>query len=148
MILAEIAAAPTSLHPIMAMTPARICWIFLAIAAMQAGQLLLFLRQSLKISDEVVVKQCLKWAAALQPDTTQESMAAVAACLQQQFQLSQQQLLAVLQAFPSVLGWDVEEDILPKLEFFKSLGPSGQQLLDTMYDKESGWLQVGPRCRG
>lgn len=69
-------------------------------------------------------------------------MAAVAQCLQQQCQISQDQLLTVLQTFPAVLGWDVETDILPKMQFFQDLGHEGQQVLDNMYDTETGWLQV------
>lgn len=50
-----------------------------------------------------------------------------------------------LQTFPDVLGWDVDHDLLPKLHFFESLGPAGKRLLDTMYDQETGLLQVSVR---
>lgn len=88
------------------------------------------------------MQQWLKWAAVLQANTTQASMAAVTAYLQQQFKISPEQLLPTLQTFPEVLGWDVDADTLPKLDFLNSLGPSGQEVLDVMYDKDTGWLQV------
>lgn len=108
----------------------------------QAGQLLLFLQQDLQLPIELITKQCLRWAAALQPGTTQASMAAVATCLQHQLNLDQQQLLTVLQQFPEILGRDVEADLLPKFAFFQSLGPRGEKVLDTLYDSDTGWLQV------
>lgn len=47
-----------------------------------------------------------------------------------------------MQTFPAVLGWSVEDDLLPKLRFFESLRPAGKRLLDTMYDQDMGYLQA------
>jgi hypothetical protein len=112
-------------------------------AFLQAGQLLLFLRQNLQLPDDALLPK-LKWAASLRPSSTQASMQAVTQALQQQLPLSDDQVLPALSLFPDVLGWDVQGELLPKLKFFDSLGPAGKRLLDTMYDEDTGYLQV---CR-
>ena len=144
-------------HLLLCLTGCVICWICWSCllcwmpthprspVCMQAGQLLLFLRHTLHVPDQQVLQDCFKWAAALAPQVTQVSMAAVAESLQQQLGLSEQQLLPLLQQFPEVLAWDVQQDLLPKLEFFNALGPAGRQLLaGTLYDPESGYMPVSP----
>uniref|UniRef100_A0A383WAT8 Uncharacterized protein n=1 Tax=Tetradesmus obliquus TaxID=3088 RepID=A0A383WAT8_TETOB len=106
----------------------------------QAGQLLLCLRQNLQLPDDLLLPR-LKWAAALRPDSSQASMQAVVQALQQHLPLREDQLLPALSLFPDVLGWDVQRELLPKLQFFDSLGPAGKRLLDTMYEEDTGYLQ-------
>jgi hypothetical protein len=108
---------------------------------LQAGQLLLFLRQNLQLPDDALLPK-LKWAAVLRPTSSQASMQAVTQALQQQLPLSDEQVLPALSLFPDVLGWDVQAELLPRLKFFDSLGPAGKRLLDTMYDEKTGFLQV------
>lgn len=120
-----------------------------ASAPLQAGQLLLFLRQHLQLSEAAVLKH-FKWAAVLSPTATQDSMQAVTAALQQHLATATsssssladpQQLLPLLQTFPEVLGWDVEADLMPKLRFFEGLGAAGQRLLrGTLWEPDSSWL--------
>ena len=110
-----------------------------------------------------------KWAAVLRPGATQQSMQAVTAALQQHLAAattaaapgpagappsSPQELLPLLQAFPEVLGWDVQADLMPKLQFFEGLGPEGRRLLrGVMWEPDSSWLpglrswgySVGPK---
>lgn len=113
----------------------------------QAGQLLLFLRQTLQLPEDAVMRN-FKWAAVLGPDATQQSMQAVVAALQEHLATavnssssSPRDLLPQLQTFPEVLGWDVAADLLPKLRFFEALGQPGQQLLrGTLYEPDSSWL--------
>lgn len=117
------------------------CWHSLHRIRLQAGQLLLFLRQNLQLPDDALLPR-LKWAAALRPDSSQASMQAVVQALQQRLPLREEQLLPALSLFPDVLGWDVQRELLPKLQFFDSLGPAGRRLLDTMYEEDTGYLQV------
>jgi hypothetical protein len=112
---------------------------------LQAGQLLLFLRQDLQLPDDALLTK-LKWAAVLRPSSSQASMQAVMQALQQHLPLADDQVLPALSLFPDVLGWDVQQELLPRLKFFDNLGPAGKRLLDTMYDEETGYLQVGGGC--
>jgi hypothetical protein len=112
------------------------------LAHLQAGELLLFLRQNLQLPDDALLAR-LKWAAVLRPSSSQASMQAVTQALQLQLPLADDQVLPALSLFPDVLGWDVQGELLPRLRFFDSLGPAGKRLLDTMYDEETGYLQVG-----
>jgi hypothetical protein len=118
----------------------------------QAGQLLLFLRQTLQLPEDAVMRN-FKWAAVLGPGATQQSMQAVVAALQEHLATavnnssnsssssSTPDLLPHLQVFPEVLGWDVAADLLPKLRFFEGLGQPGQQLLrGTLWEPDSSWL--------
>lgn len=145
---------------------------------LQAGQLLLFLRQNLQLPEDAVLKH-FKWAAVLRPGATQQSMQDVTTALQQHLATaaaaapdpaipaasapsstptgaasSPQELLPLLQTFPEVLGWDVQADLLPKLQFFEGLGPEGRRLLrGVMWEPDSSWLpglrswgySVGPK---
>jgi hypothetical protein len=108
---------------------------------LQAGQLLLFLRQNLQLPDDALLPK-LKWAAVLRPSSSQASMQAVTQALQQHLPLADDQVLPALSLFPEVLGWDVQAELLPRLKFFDALGPAGKRLLDTMYDEDTGYLQV------
>jgi hypothetical protein len=112
-----------------------------SLAHLQAGQLLLFLRQDLQLPDDALLAK-LKWAAVLRPSSSQASMQAVTQALQQHLPLTDEQVLPALSLFPDVLAWDVQRELLPRLKFFDSLGPAGKRLLDTMYDEETGYLQV------
>lgn len=113
----------------------------------QAGELLLFLRQTLQLPEDAVMRN-FKWAAVLGPGATQESMQAVVAALQEHLATavnssssSTPDLLPHLQAFPEVLGWDVAADLMPKLRFFEGLGQPGQELLrGTLWEPDSSWL--------
>jgi hypothetical protein len=137
---------------------------------LQAGQLLLFLRQNLQLPEEGVMKH-FKWAAVLSPGTTQQSMQAVTQALQEHLisavdtttsttsgssssSSKPPDLFPLLQTFPEVLGWDVAADLLPKLRFFEGLGQPGQRLLrGTLWEPDSSWLpglrswsySVGPK---
>jgi hypothetical protein len=137
---------------------------------LQAGQLLLFLRQHLQLPEEAVLKH-FKWAAVLSPSATQQSMVDVTQALTQHLLAaadttttattgtttattsssstdgplttphSPAELLPLLETFPEVLGWDVGRDLLPKLAFFEGLGPQGRALLSgSLWESGSSWL--------
>lgn len=110
------------------------------------GELLLFLRADLALPQEQL-PGCITWAADLPPTSSRAAMAAVVACLRDRVLppgVDGEALLQLLASFPAVLGWPVDEQLLPRLSFLEGLGSQGQQLMrGTMYEQETGWFQVG-----